>query len=153
MERQGHHGHHTYGRLMNYAGSSLLVLAKSYGPQAVLVEFVKPDMPEDSVLEDRVVYLPVSRDEVHVLGSTRRPDVTMTALTQEVYGKTFEREPVSVDRERVGIEEIDFVVDFFRHPANDVLLSRYSPKGIGERLGYVETVDLGNLPLPHLKDD
>lgn len=138
---------------MNYAGNSLLVLAKSYGPQAVLVEFVKPDMPENSVLEDRVAYLPVDRDEVHMLGAIRRPDVTMTALAQAVHGRTFEREPLGADIEKVGVEEINFVVDFFRDPSNNVLLSRYSSKGIGERLGYMEIVDLSNLPLPHLKAD
>lgn len=151
MERKGHRGHNTYGRLMNYAGNSLLVLAKSYGPQAVLVEFVKPDMPEDSILEDRVAYQPIGGDEVHVVGSARRPDVTMPALVQAIYGKIFEREPVAVGREKVGVEEVNFVVDFFRDPSNNVLLSRYSSKGIGERLGYIEIVDLGGLPLLHLK--
>lgn len=55
MERQGHRGHNTYGRLVNYAGN-LLVLAKSYGPQMVVVEFVKPDLPEDSTRRPSSIY-------------------------------------------------------------------------------------------------
>lgn len=95
--------------------------------------------------------MPVGMDEVHILGGIRRPDVTMTRLAKDLYDKTFEREPLGADREKVGIEEINFVVDFFRDPRNNVLLSRYSSKGIGEIIGYTEIVDLDSLPLPHLK--
>lgn len=76
----------------------------------------------------------------------------MTALAKAISNKEFERSPLGADTESVSAEEVDFFVDFFRDQRNNVLTSRYSPKGIGDVLGYVDIVPMKpQFPVPHEK--